>query len=66
MNLLTAGLNIYTHFFKILWCNAHAKPGRRRQRLILLTEAIMQVIFKKGKKKTRGYRNVKMSYKKLW
>ena len=53
MNFIIAGLNIsgiYTIYFSVLQCNAHVRPGRRRQHLILVTKAIVQLVFKKEKK----------------
>ena len=44
--------HIYAIHFYALWCNAHVRPGLRRQRLILVTKAIIQLVFKKEKKKT--------------
>ena len=55
MIFIVAGLNINTHFIIIYYlyvlrCNAYMRPGRRRQRLILVTKAIIQLVFKKEKK----------------
>ena len=40
----------YAIYLYVFWCNAYMRPGRRRQRLILVTKAIVQLVFKKEKK----------------
>ena len=36
-------------YFYVLQYNAYMRPGRRRQRLILVTKAILQLVSKKEK-----------------
>ena len=40
----------YAIYLYVLRCNAYMRPGRRRQLLILVTTAILQLVFKKEKK----------------
>ena len=40
----------YAIYLYVLQCNAYIRPDRRRQRLILMTKAIIQLVFKKEQK----------------
>ena len=48
MIFIIAGLNINTQFIYMFF--GVMRPGRRSQRLILVTKAIIQLVFKKEKK----------------
>ena len=43
--------HIYTIYCYVLLCNSCVRPGQRRQHLISVTKEIIQLVFRKGKKK---------------